>query len=209
MIRSLIEDCIRPLSGPLGKKLRYWYYKKRFASCGKNLFIETGVYFFSCTDIIIGDNCWIDKNCVLIAGYMEKPNLKIKNNVPAGKIVNPGKLVIGNNAHIGIGTVLQAHGGINIGDYFTSSAHCRVFSLSNDPYASRRGTIGEANDTAYVMTPVCIGRNVWLGLNVSVVGAYIENDVFIKPHSCVTKQIAANSVAEGSPAEEIRSRFDT
>ncbi len=207
MIRSFVEDLIRPLSGSLGKKLRFWYYKKRLGACGENVFIDTGVFFLNSKDIMLGDNCWIDKNCVLIAGALQKTNVIEKFSQSYDQPPLPGKLCIGHNAHIGIGTVIQAHGGVSVGNYFTTSAHCRIFSLSNDPYKCRKGTVGEANDIHYVLTPVVIENNVWLGLNVSVIGSHIQSDVFVQPHSIVTGTIPGNSVAAGSPAKKIRSRF--
>ncbi len=209
MIRSFVEDLIRPLSGSLGKKLRFWYYKKRLGACGKNVFIDTGVFFLNSKDIMLGDNCWIDKNCVLIAGALQKTNVSLKLSPTYDQSPTPGKLIIGNNAHIGIGTVIQAHGGVSVGNYFTTSAQCRIFSLSNDPYKCRKGTVGEANDIHYVMTPVVIEDNVWLGLNVSVIGSHIQSDVFVQPNSIVTGALPANSVAAGSPAKKNRSRFNS
>ncbi len=207
MIRSFIEDLIRPLSGSLGKKLRYWYYKSVLGTCGKNVFIDTGVFFQNPKSIHLGDNCWVDKNCILIAGQLQKENVRKKNEQTPEDLYTTGKLVMGHNGHIGIGTVIQAHGGVTIGNYFTTSANCRIFSFSNDPYNCRKGTVGSRTDIFYVQSPVVIENNVWLGLNVSVIGGHIQSDVFIQPHSIVTSFIEENSIATGSPAKKIRPRF--
>jgi acetyltransferase-like isoleucine patch superfamily enzyme len=206
-MRSFIEDLIRSLSGSFGKKIRYWYYKKRLGRCGKNVFIDTGVYFLNCKQIFIGDNCWVDKNCILIAGKLEKSHIRKKETDGHNTSPLPGQLIIGKNAHIGIGTVIQAHGGVSIGDYFTSSAYCKIYSLSNDPYQSKQGTVGEDKNIYYIMTPVVVENNVWLGLNVSAIGCCIHSDVFVQPHSVVTGEIAPNSIAAGFPASAIRARF--
>lgn len=121
-----------------------------------------------------------------------------------------GIIEIGSNTHLGIGTILQGHGGIHIKDHFTSSAGCKIYSFSNDYRNCRKGTIetDPADQPAYILGPVMIGRNVWLGLNVSVISTNIEDDVFIMPHSVVSKPVDKNSVALGSPAVRIRNRFE-
>ncbi len=37
IIFPIIESCIRNISGGLGQRIRYQYYKRRFKSCGKNV----------------------------------------------------------------------------------------------------------------------------------------------------------------------------
>ena len=118
-------------------------------------------------------------------------------------------MIIGNDSHLSIGTIVQGHGGVAIGDQFGSSAGCFIYSLSNDPRRCRFGTVGGAsNDVHYVETPVKIGRNVWLGLKVIVIGGTIHDDVFVKPNALVfVRDIAANQIAEGQPARAIGPRF--
>jgi len=53
--------------------------------------------------------------------------------------------------------------------------------------------------------PIAIGNNVWIGINVTIVGpAKIGDNVVIGAHSLVTKDLEANSVYAGSPAKLIR-----
>lgn len=185
--------------------MRRRYYSRRFESCGKNIVIDTGVHFSSLKDICIGSNVWIDKNCILIAGK-SKSNKNIKRIKSGESFIFEGKIQIGDSSHIGISTVIQGHGGVKIGKYFTSSAGVAIFSLSNDPLNSKRGTL-QGNDTYYILTPVNIGNNVWLGLHSDIVGGAINNDVFIKAHSLVRSEIAENSIAGGQPAKRIKQRF--
>ena len=54
-----------------------------------------------------------------------------------------------------------------------------------------------------------IGHNVWIGANVTVVpGVNIGDNLVIGAASVVTKDVAANSIAVGSPARVIRSLAD-
>jgi acetyltransferase-like isoleucine patch superfamily enzyme len=206
----MIGDMIRNISGPLGIRLRRLYYRKRLRTAGKGLVIETGVFFQSPGDITVGDHVWIDKNCVLIAGRLpEKKKIK-RVNAGAGS-PKEGEILIGSNSHVGIGTIIQGHGGVKLDDNFTSSAGCKIYSFSNDYRQCRNGTTEAGNQysPAYILGPIRIGRNVWLGLNVSILSTDIGEDVFIMPNSVVSKPVQKNAVAQGSPAVRIHDRFES
>ena len=98
LLKQLLESFLRNIGGGLGKKLRYWYYRTKFKSCGKNIIIEEGVFFENAKHISLGDNVWIDKNVILIAGEF-KPNGR-KYHRKGDELVNPGDLIISNNVHV-------------------------------------------------------------------------------------------------------------
>jgi acetyltransferase-like isoleucine patch superfamily enzyme len=205
---SFVEDILRNISGGMGKRLRYTYYRRRLASCGKNVIIDTGVHFTDPGNIHIGDHVWIDKNCILIAGTIQEgPHVAVYDNEKfTGK---KGCIYIGSHTHIGIGTVIQGHGGVYLGDYFTTSAHCHIYSFSNDYRTCHYGTMegAEKANIQYILKPVWVGRNVWLGLHVSLISTQIEDDVFILPHSVAYRPVPRNTVAGGNPATRIKDRF--
>src|SRR5580658_1270468 len=66
--QSLIEDIIRGLSGPLGVRARRAYYRRRLFACGARLVIEPGVHLIAPEWISLGDDVWIDRFAVMIAG---------------------------------------------------------------------------------------------------------------------------------------------
>jgi acetyltransferase-like isoleucine patch superfamily enzyme len=208
---NMVEDFLRPLSGGLGFALRRWYYRNRLHACGKNVRIDTGVFFSAPENISIGNDVWIDKHSHLIAGWPGIAETKTRRIAMSNQDVQQGMIVIGDHAHIGIGTIIQGHGGVRIGNCFTASADCKIYSLSNDPSKCRMGTHNkDANgDIYYVITPVNIGDNVWLGINTTVIGNTIQNDCFIQPNSVVVSDIKAGSVAAGFPAQRIKPRFKT
>jgi galactoside O-acetyltransferase len=175
--------------------------------CGRNVVIDTGVYFSNPRDIKVGNNVWIDKFSVLIAGRVgtSAKIYQIPNNGFTGKV---GEIYIGHDTHLGIATIIQGHGGVYINDYFTTSANCRVYSYSDDYRSTHFGTMkSEHPEGDKVSSTIYFGKNVWLGLNVSVISASIEDNVFVLPHSVVTKNIIGNSVAGGNPAVVLKERF--
>ena len=203
---SFIEDLIRNISGPLGIRLRRWYYSGKFEACGPNLVVDTGVHFVNSKDIHLGSNVWIDKNCILIAGKAQG-NKNVRKFREGEASITEGKIQIGDSSHIGISTVIQGHGGVKIGNLFTSSTGVTIYSLSNDPSKSKQGTL-PGSEAYYLLTPVVIGENVWLGLHCDVIGGLIHDNVFIKAHSIVQSEVEENSISGGQPAKFIKIRFN-
>jgi acetyltransferase-like isoleucine patch superfamily enzyme len=202
-----IEGIIRNVGGPFGIKIRRQYYKRRFAKCGVNVKIEEGVIISGPESIYIQDNVWIDKYCILMAGEIQgidSRNINYRKQDAFSK--KRGELHIGSNSHIGIRTIIQAHSGIEIGDYFTSSADCKIYSFSNNVKMCRHGTIG-LHDVHFIDSPITIQNNVWLGLNCIVVGGKIGKNTFVMPNSIVISDIEDNSIAEGFPAKRIKKRI--
>lgn len=204
---NAIEDLLRNVSGPIGIYLRRIYYRMRFKKFGKKVSIDVGVCFTNPHFISIGDNVWIDRQAVLIAGPPSKADGH--KSVPNPKCeVQPGEISIGGYSHIGIGTIIQGHAGVEIGEFFTTSARCSIYSLSNDPRQCSFGTVGNSEQGAsYIATPIKIGRNVWLGLNCIVLGATIGDDCFAKPFSLLLGTYSNNQLLSGNPATGLGPRL--
>jgi acetyltransferase-like isoleucine patch superfamily enzyme len=202
-----VEDLIRGVSGPLGVRLRRAYYRRRLRSCGARLLIEPGVYLLHPEWVSLGDDVWIDRHVILIAGPPAQDS-QVSRRPSERACQVPGEIRIGHRAHVGVGSIIQGHGGVWIGDAFTSSPHAKIYSLSNDQRKCRAGTHPAAGaETYYVMTPVMIGDNVWLGINGVIIGHAIGSDTFVKPGAVVSRSIPPNSVVEGAPAKRTGARF--
>ena len=207
LILSFIEDILRGLSGPLGIRLRRAYYRRRLKRCGKGLVIEPGVHILRPGWISLGQNIWLDRNVVLIAGPPDS-DAHIERRKNSNCKIEPGEIVIGDSSHIGIGAIIQGHGGVEISECFTASPAAKIYSFSNNHRQCYFGTMraggGKQN---YLQTPVYIGRNVWVGMNVVVVGHSIGADCFIKPGTIVATDMSDNSIIEGMPARRTGQRF--
>lgn len=203
----LIEDVIRHVSGPIGVRLRRFYYTRRFKKCGSNLSIAPGVSIDRPDCVSAGDWVLIDRNCVILAGPASEAGA-IKEIANPECTAQPGEVIIGDRAHISIGCVIQGHGGVSIGDAFAASTGSLIYSLSNSLYTTKLGPVAAAGSPlARVRTPVAIGNNVWLGLHSVVIGNTIGDDCFIKPMSVVVSNIPANSIAGGNPAQREKERY--
>lgn len=212
--RDLVGSVIIGMPGPTGRKMRYWYYKNKFKKCGRNVVIDEGVIIQNPEWISIGNNVWIDRYCVLIAGRVNYRNDSIIKEISnKDYLFAEGELIIGSNVHIGINNIIQSHVGVVLGDNSTTSAGVKIYSLSNSCSSEiDKSTVTYANSTgsgkvAYVKSPVVIKAGVWVALNVCVLGGTIGENSFVKSNSVVYKSIPENSIASGSPAKKISNRF--
>jgi acetyltransferase-like isoleucine patch superfamily enzyme len=106
-------------------------------------------------------------------------------------------LTLGKRVFINSGCRFQDQGGIVIGDDCLIGHNAVIATLQHDIAPTRRGDVLPA--------PVSIGRNVWLGANVTVLpGVSIGDDAVIGAGSVVTKDVPARSIAVGSPARVVR-----
>ncbi|GAB2603359.1 sugar O-acetyltransferase [Kocuria himachalensis] len=109
-----------------------------------------------------------------------------------GKNITVGKRIFLNS-----GCKFQDQGGVVIGDDCLIGHNTVLATLNHDLAPSRRAAMHPA--------PVVIGRNVWIGSNVTVLpGVTIGADAVVAAGSVVTKDVPEKSVVVGSPARVVR-----
>lgn len=112
-----------------------------------------------------------------------------------------GFVKIGSNAVVGEHCVFYGNGGIEIGDASIVAPGTMIMSAGHE-YRDR--------GKLYVQQPtkdkgIRIGQNVWIGANATILdGVSIGDNSIIGAGSVVTKSIAANTLAFGCPAKEIK-----
>ena len=106
-------------------------------------------------------------------------------------------LTLGQRVFVNAGCKFQDQGGITIGDD-TLIGHNSVFAtLNHDLDPSRRADLHPA--------PIRIGRNVWIGANVTILaGVTVGDNAVVAAASVVTKDVPENAVVLGSPARVVR-----
>lgn len=183
IVLGLIEGFIRNIGGPLGIKIRYFYYKRRLGYCGNNVVIDEGVFFQSPENIYLGSKIWLDKNVILLAG---SPNLDrniiIKDN---SKFENKmGQIHIGDSVHIAPNVVIQGHGGVSIGANTGVASGSKIYSLSHHYKTTNKEDKKKYFFTPMVLneeqslicSPVFIGYGCAIGLNAIILPGCIIND---------------------------------
>ncbi len=105
---------------------------------------------------------------------------------------------------IGQNTVICAskQGGVTIGDNTLISAQCYIIDM--DHGISKDNLISQQEN---VVGQVVIGRDCWLGANVTVLrGSIIEDGAVLGAKIIVKGRIPKNAVAVGIPAKVIQYR---
>lgn len=107
-------------------------------------------------------------------------------------------LRIGRNVFINSGCRFQDQGGVSIGDDALIGHNLVVATLNHPVDPSRRADL--------IPAPVTIGRNVWIGANVTILpGVTIGDDAVVAATSLVTRDVPAGALVMGSPARVVRS----
>lgn len=214
----LYHMIISYLPGSLGYFLRYRYWKKRLRYLGGNVKIEPGVYFQNPDYISIGDNCWIDRNVIILAGLDKSDREKIsrKNRLFQGE---HGVVHVGKNVHLGPGCILSGiSAGIYISDDCGFSAHCKIYAFSHH-YRSKLdpkndnihfGPRVSHNRQCLIEGPIFFGKNTGVALNVVVLpGVAVPENCFVMINSVIVGgRFRPNSIIAGNPAKTIANRFN-
>ena len=116
--------------------------------------------------------------------------------IPLNINYGPG-VRFGDDCFLNFGCTLLAIGGITIGDGAFIGPHCVLATEYHPEDPATRHTL--------LTKPIAIGRNAWLGANVTVLaGVTIGENAIVAAGSVVTKDVPANTVVAGTPAKTIR-----
>lgn len=151
----------------------------------------------------LGANCTIGPRCELAlastasrAGHI---SLGERSRISPGVLVHPygGSVSIGADVFLGPYVIIYGHGGVQIGDASLIAMHCRI--LSSNHALPPVGV--EIRSQADEKRPTFIGRDVWLGAGVTVLGGVrIGDGCVVGAGSVVTKDLPAGAICHGIPA---------
>lgn len=107
-------------------------------------------------------------------------------------------ITVGKNVFINACCHFQDQGGITLGDNCLVG-HNVVFATLNHGFAPEERQ-------SMLPAPIVVGRNVWIGSNSTILqGVTIGDNSIIAAGSVVTKDVPANAIVAGVPAQFIRS----
>lgn len=179
---------------------------------GENCVIEDGVKIGEGTIInhntviyrksVIGCNCYIGSNTTIGGpgfGY------EVDTDGSPFRVPHLGNVIIGDHVDIGSGCSI-ARGTI---DSTVISSHVKI---DDKVFIAHNVFIDEGSFIiagAEISGSVRIGKRVWISPEVAVINKVsIGDDALIGIGSTVTKTIEPNTVAVGSPAKQIRKRYN-
>ncbi len=120
------------------------------------------------------------------------------------RIVNIDKLYVGDHTHIGVGNMLQAGGGIELGNHVVLGPGVRIWSM-NHKFDDLDKPVMEQG---YEYKKVVIGDYCWIGAGVFIMpGAVLGEGVIVSAGSVVGgKTVPPYKILAGNPARVIGSR---
>jgi acetyltransferase-like isoleucine patch superfamily enzyme len=124
---------------------------------------------------------------------------------PGARLFGVEHLSVGAHCGMGLDTTIQAHGGVELGNYVQVGPGVKIWSVNHVFTDPNRPII----EQGYDHKPVVIGNDVWIGANSFVMpGAHIGDGVIVSAGSVVgAKPIEPYSIVAGNPARRIGSRF--
>ena len=174
---TIIGGTIRNIPGGVGQKIRSVYWRQRFRACG-TIKIDEGVIFHYPEQIEFGDNVWIMAYSVLTGPSQSK---KLDKKGSAEIIFK-----IGDEVQIGAFNVLNATGGITIGDCVTLSARVSVYSATHlprnpDDLSMQVGCNGMVRRLPVFskQRDIIIGDGAWLGLHTVIICCNVGKQGFV------------------------------
>ncbi|ARV06360.1 hypothetical protein BTO04_06435 [Polaribacter sp. SA4-10] len=202
-LKKIVESLIRNISGSIGRRIRFFYYNRQFKTCGKNIVIDEGVFFENLKNISLGSNIWFDKNTILIGGAFNSKNRNY--HVKGEKKIPWGELLISDGVHIAPFSLIQAHGGVRIGENVTVASGAKIYSLShhyrnlNTPEDEKRysfSSMAKSEDQFLIVGNVIIGKNAAIGLNSVVLpGTEIPNGTWLGVLSLISgEKVKPNTI---------------
>lgn len=192
---------------PAGQRLRFALGAalngRRLASCGSSVRLDVGAQLIGVDRIRIGDEVEVLRGCTLDARSGESEPLSIgarsrlKENVWLA--CYGGRIRLGKDCLLGRNSVVQGHGGVEVGD--RSGWGPGVVLLSFEPaHWAPGGYLAQG----FVTQPIKLGADVHIGANVVVLGGcQIGDRVVVGAGSVVTSDLDSGWVYAGSPARRV------
>ncbi|WP_092533074.1 acyltransferase [Amycolatopsis arida] len=122
------------------------------------------------------------------------------------KIVSPENLTLGEHCWIGEGAVLDASGGLEIGEHTSIGLNTLVFTHSS--WLANMALANYSGSDLIERKPVRIGRGCFVGgLVVVMPGVTIGDFATVQPNSVVAKDVPPRTLVAGNPARVFQ-RYD-
>jgi len=195
------------MEGDFAAAKRAEYYQGKLRHMGKNVKIGCGVKMLNPQYVSLDDGVVIDDHCALMArsekGITIADGATLKYGVYLDTETKDGYIAIGKRVYVGTGCCLHGHQGLEIGDESLLAQNITITPYSHKFEDPLKTIISQGGFTR----KVSIGRDCYLGMNVSVLwSGDIGDGSVIGSGSVVVKPIPPCSIAVGVPAKVIRKR---
>ena len=204
---DLLQWMVSYIPGPLGNHLRCSYWKKHLKHLGSRVTIDVGACFQNPQHITLDDDCWIDRNVLILAGAPQLERITYTLENPDFKL-RVGEVYIGKCTHIAPNCVLSGIGGLYIGRNSGVASNSAIYSFSHHyrDLTDRTSTWqysftprAHKDLQSMVLGPVHIGDYCAVGLNAVVLpGASLQKGVWVGSGSVISGRHDGQQVVSSS-----------
>jgi acetyltransferase-like isoleucine patch superfamily enzyme len=203
LVVTLAQSC----PGAVGLVLRKALYPVLLGSCGHNVIFGQHVVLRHPHKIHIGNNVFIDDNCLLDAKGESNRGIRIADGVFIGRNTilscKNGDIDVAAGANIGFNCELFSASSVSIGPSALLAAYSYVIGGDHDFSDPARSVL----DQARVSAGVTIGAGVWMGAGAKILdGVTIGEHAIVGAGAVVRDDIAARAIAVGIPARVVSTR---
>ena len=193
--------------GAPGLFLRSKLYPALLGKVGRNVVFGQNVMLRHPHKIRIGDDVYIDDNCLLDAKGNDNEGITIGNGVFVGRNTilscKNGDIEIDDRANIGFNCEIFSGGHVRLGKNTLVAAY--TYLVGGDHLHDRVDI--PVLDQDRVAQGIEVDDNVWLGAHVVVAdGARVGRDAIVGAGAVVRGEIPEFTIAAGVPAQVIRQR---
>lgn len=152
--------------------------------------------------VSLGSNCTFESGVLLKAtdGGSIELGARVSLGINVKIVAQAGRIVVGNDVHIGDGAIIVCRESIHIGD---DSLIAEYVVIRDQDHETGTRPIRLAG---FRTSPVRIGRDVWVGCKASILrGVGIGDGAVVGAHALVRNDVPAGMLAAGVPARVLRS----
>ena len=188
----------------LSYRVGSWLAVHIFDVTDKTAWIHWSVKYRMPSQIVVGSYCELRRGILLDGRSPLAPSIvigkhcRLKENVAL--MACGGKITLEDHVLLGPNTRIFGHGGVVIGKNTMFGGGISVSSANYACALNRR----PFQCQGYILKPVKISSNVWIGDNSCIVGGVtIEQDVIVGAGSVVTHDLESGFVYAGNPARKV------
>lgn len=198
-------DIVAETREALSYKIGTWLAVHLFHVTDKTTWVHRSVKYRMPSQIHVGSHCELRKGILLDARSPKSPSIVIGNycrlKENAALMACGGSIELKGHVLIGPNTRIFGHGGVFIGEHTMFGGG---ISVSSANYACRLDSV-PFQYQGYILKPVKISSNVWIGDNSCILGRVnIEENVIVGAGSVVTHDLESGFIYAGNPAKKIK-----
>ncbi|HYT76311.1 MAG TPA: acyltransferase [Vicinamibacterales bacterium] len=204
---ELVQQIAQNVAGALGLALRKALYPSLLGGCGSNVIFGQNVVLRHPHKIRVGDNVFIDDNCLIDAKGRSNRGITIGSGAFIGRnsilSCKDGDIEIADGANIGFNCEVFSASRVTIGRDALLAAYCYVIGGDHDFSDPGVSVLAQGRRSE----GVAIGAGAWLGAGAKILdGVVIGDRAIIGAGAVVRESVPEGAIAAGIPARIVGQR---